>query len=328
MKGEAAKLRRRWLYLPFAIAGVIMAGYFLLWRAGAAEMKKAVVAWVEDQRAAGLVVSHGALEAEGFPFFLRLHIADPDIAALGAWRWRTERLTLDALPYDLNRLIFSVRSEQFVSAAGYGDWRLNADDFRASIANDKTRDWVFSVTLGDGKAERFDAPGEAGLKNLVFDLSPDAADKTSLVLSLEGDGINATVDDHAVALDRIQTVTIATQTHAMGDAATWRNAGGALVINGFYAQLEEAKLAMSGELMLDSQLYPTGNLDTEIIAPAPFAHALAQAGVMSSGDADSAAAALTLAAIAGGGKLSAPIEFKDGAAQIANVRLIEFAATP
>ncbi|MEO1137587.1 MAG: DUF2125 domain-containing protein, partial [Pseudomonadota bacterium] len=105
MTGEAAKLRRRWLYLPFAIAGVIMAGYFLLWRAGAAEMKKAVAAWVEDQRAAGLVVSHGDLEAEGFPFFLRLHIADPDIAAPGVWRWRTERLTLDALPYDLNRLI-------------------------------------------------------------------------------------------------------------------------------------------------------------------------------------------------------------------------------
>ncbi|MEO1135967.1 MAG: DUF2125 domain-containing protein, partial [Pseudomonadota bacterium] len=227
-----------------------------------------------------------------------------------------------------NRLIFSVRSEQFASADGYGDWRFNADDFRASIANDTTRDWVFSVTLGGGKAERTDAPGAAQLESLVFDLSPDAADKTSLVLSLLGDGIKATVDDHAVALDRIRTVTIATQTHAMGDAATWRSAGGALIINGFYAQLEEARLAVSGELTLDRQLYPTGNLDTEIIAPAPFAHALAEAGVMSSSDADSIAAALTLAAIAGGGKLSAPIEFKNGAAQIANVRLFEFAATP
>ena len=118
-------LRRRWLYIPWAIAAIVFLGYFMLWRAGASEMKKAVGAWVEDQREAGYNVSYGTLIADGFPFFLRLHIEDAHIAAHGLWDWQTERLTIDALPYDLNRLIFSTRSQQRISVANYGDWRAS-----------------------------------------------------------------------------------------------------------------------------------------------------------------------------------------------------------
>ena len=142
------KAYHRWFYIPWTVAAVIFVAYFMLWRYGASEMKTAVGEWVEDQRAAGFDVSHGALKTDGFPFFLRLHIDEPHIASPGAWDWRTDRLTIDALPYDLNKLIFSTRSEQEVFLDGAGRWRVNADDFRVSIANDKKRDWVFATTIG------------------------------------------------------------------------------------------------------------------------------------------------------------------------------------
>lgn len=322
---DPARLRRRWLYLPFAIAAVILAGYFLLWRAGAAEMKKAVGAWVEDQRAAGYEVSHGALHAEGFPFFLRVHVEAPEIAVSGAWRWSAARLSLDALPYDLNRLIFSVRGEQRVSLDGHGDWRIDADDFRFSIATDKARGWKFSMTVGGARANRESDDARASVERLVFDLAPSPEAPDMLVLSLAAAKLAGRAPQGAFHLDGVQTVMAATRADALADADLWRQSGGELIITGFTAQRDEAKLSVAGTLSLDASRWPEGELKTEIVAPAPFAKALGELGVLTREEAESAGAALTLAAIANGGKITAPLEFREGAAHIAGVTVFELA---
>lgn len=326
MTDEPQRVKRRWLYIPFIIAGVILFAYYLLWRAGAAEMKKGVEAWIADQREAGMVVTHGAIAAEGFPFFLRVHIADPDIAQSDRWRWRAERLTLDALPYDLNRLIFSPGGEQNVWLDGYGEWRVAADDFRTSIANDKTRDWVFAATIGGLRAIRAEDGEQLSLESLVFDLAPDAADKATLTLSLAASGVAAGDKENRVAFDQVQTVVALTETYAFSaddPASAWRSVGGELQIKGLVAQIENARLSISGAVRLDGDDYPAGKLDAEVVAPAAFAKALGHAGVMTAEEAESTAAALTLAAIAGGGKIIAPVELKDGAAHIIGVKLAQ-----
>ncbi|MHA7872551.1 MAG: DUF2125 domain-containing protein, partial [Hyphococcus sp.] len=174
MTEQQTRLKRRWLYIPFAVAAVVVIAYYLLWRAGAAEMKTAVADWAEAQRAAGLEVSHGALKADGFPFFLRVHVAAPAIEAPGAWAWRGDRLSLDALPYDLNKLIFSPRGEQIVSVENYDEWRITAADLRASIARDGAQGWVFSMNVADAVARRPADGAAASLGTLVFDLAPEA----------------------------------------------------------------------------------------------------------------------------------------------------------
>ncbi len=317
------KTHRRWLYIPWAVAAVLFLAYFVLWRYGAAEMKKAVGAWAEDQRAAGFEVSHGALKADGFPFFLRLHIEDPAIAAPEIGAWRTARLTIDALPYDLDRLIFSTRTEQFLSLSGYGDWRMSADDFRVSIANDKKRDWVFAATIGGAKARREEDGAIASLGSLVFDLAPDETGGAALTLNLLATDAHVNAGGAGMGLDKLQTSLAVTQAAALGDPALWRGAGGALHVNGFFAQLEEGRFAAAGTLRLDSEGRPQGELKTEVIAPAPFIRLLGQAGAMSEDEAESAAASLTLASIAAGGKLTAPVELKDGAAHLAGVKIAD-----
>lgn len=324
MSHDAKKMRLRWLYLPWAIAAVVFAGYYMLWRAGAAEIKSVVAEWAKDQRAAGMNVSYGQVAASGFPFFLRVHIHAPDIANPDEWRWRTDMLTIDALPYDLNRLIFSVRGEQELSTRTYGEWRIAAEEFLVSIADDKVKDWIFATTINGATARQTGNENEFSLGSLVFDLSPDATDRTTLVLALAATDAAISPKDGAVRLDRLQTVIQATQIHALGDADTWRNAGGAVKINGLLASVDDANLSVSGEIGLDADHAPAGLLATEIVAPGAFIEALEVAGVIAPDDAKKAVAALTLAAIAGGGKLKTPIELKDGGAHIGGVTIADF----
>ena len=334
MSDVQARLRRRWLYLPFAIAAVIVLGYYLLWRTGAAEMEKAVVAWAEDQRAAGITVEYSALIRDGFPFFLRVHVEDPLIETPEGLRWRGERLSMDALPYELNKVIFSPMGAQFVSTPDTGDWRITADDLRASIATDDARGWVLSANAGGVQARRAEDGAETTLVSLVFDLSPSADDPSTLVLSLAGAGAAFSAMDNgadnaadgAITVDRLQTVAFLTQSHLLqGDMAAnqWRDGGGALVINGLIAEIDEAALTVSGEIRLDRDDYLTGALRTELSNPAGLAGFLRQTGALSPQEADAAIAGLSLMALAGGGKIAAPIELKDGQARISGIKVAD-----
>lgn len=334
MSDVQARLRRRWLYLPFAIAAVIVLGYYLLWRTGAAEMEKAVAAWAEDQRAAGMTVEYSALIRDGFPFFLRVHVEDPFIETPEGLRWRGERLSMDALPYELNKVIFSPMGAQFVSTPDTGDWRITADDLRASIATDDARGWVLSANAGGVQARREEDGAETTLASLVFDLSPSADDPSTLVLSLAGAGAafstmdngSDNADGSAITVDRLQTVAFLTQSHLLqGDmaASQWRDGGGALVINGLIAEIDEAALTVSGEIRLDRDDYLTGALRTELSNPAGLAGFLRQTGALSPQEADAAIAGLSLMALAGGGKIAAPIELKDGQARISGIKVAD-----
>lgn len=326
MADQAKRMPRRWLYIPFAIAAVIVFAYFLLWRAGAVQMKAAAEAWVEDQRAAGLEVSHGAMKASGFPFFLRVEIEAPEIAAPDVWRWRGEELFLDALPYDLDKLIFSPEGEQILWADGYGEWRARAADIRASIERDSARGWRFAMNIDGGEAVSADNAARISLAALVADLAPAPDEPATLSLNLAAEGVKSMAAGHNYGPGDIRTMITLSHTDWLtppAPAAQWRDAGGSLAITGLSAEFEDATLSLAGALNLDAASYPAGRLQAEIANPAGFAALLGQAGALSEQDAEAAAAGLTLMSFATGGKLSAPIEFKNGEAQIAGVKLAD-----
>jgi len=314
---------RIFLYAPFIVAGIIVAGYYALWRTGADGMKQAVLQWAEDQQAMGYEVTHGALVAEGFPFFLRVHVERPAIVAPGLGSWRTDRLTLDALPYDFHRIIFSVRGGQDVSLAEHGAWVISADDFRISLAEDKTTVWKLSTSIAGLSASRFEDGANASAASIVFDLAPSPADQMAYVLSFDATALKASSADGGVDITRLQTVAETTYAPALPDIALWRQSGGALQITGLVAQIGEGRLACAGMLSLDENDYPKGRLNAEITRPAVFATALGDAGAITREEADAAGAALTLTSIAGGGKITAPIDLENGSAKIAGVKIAD-----
>jgi len=326
MTDQLTHVKRRWLYIPFVVAAIVVVAYTMLWSAGAAQMKSAVLDWIEDQRDAGLTVNYSDIVSDGFPFFLRVHIDDAEIASTNGWRWRGERLSLDALPYDLNRLIFSPQGEQVLTVEGFGEWRVIAADLRASIANDKARGWVFSMTVSEASAYR-DADGaSASLQSLIFDLAPDEGVETTLVLNLAASNFSAEVNGERYSLAELKTMTSASHSNLLlvsDGAALWRQKGGALTISGFFADIEGARFSVSGAIHLDANDYPAGAINAEIINPVNFARLLGKAGAISHAEAEAAAAGLSLMALAGGGKIAAPIDLKGGKAQIAGVKIAD-----
>lgn len=318
---------RKWLYAVWVGAAIIVAAYYGLWRYAAGEMETAVNDWVADQRAAGLTVEHGRIRRDGFPFFLRVHIDAPHIASPSVGAWRAERLTLDALPYDLNRLIFSPSGEQWVSSEESGDWRFEADDLRASIANDKARDWVFSTTVKDAAA-RGPRGEDAKIASLIFDLAPAADTATTMTLTLAASGFVARDDQHEISVDELNTALSLTQTHMLEGshaAQNWRGAGGALHLHGLNVVVNDARMSASGSIGLDDENRPEGALTTTLEKPAGLAAALAASGTLSDEEANAAMAGLALAAMAQGGRIEAPITLHAGAATVAGVKIADLA---
>lgn len=327
---DKTRLMRRWLIGVWIAAAVIMAGYYAMWCYAAGVMETSVNEWVDEQRAAGLTIDHGAIQRDGFPFFLRVHIDAPQITSPGAFAWQAERLSIDALPYDLNRLIFSPSGTQRITADALGDWSYSADSIRASIANDKKRGWVFSMNVDNASATGADGAA-GGLESLIYDLAPSADAPTTLTLNLVAAGYSFRDAQRDIAIDQLETSVSLSQTDFLNghDPATrWRDAGGALNIHGLNVLIDEAQLSVSGSVSLDRENRPEGVLTTIVTKPAGLAGALAGSGALSREEADAAIAGLTLAAMAQGGRIEAPIKLHAGAATIAGAKVADLPTIP
>ncbi|MEO1252280.1 MAG: DUF2125 domain-containing protein [Pseudomonadota bacterium] len=320
---EGKSVSRRWLYIAWIGAALIVAAYFALWRHAAGEMETAASAWVDEQRASGLFVAHDGFRRDGFPFVLRLHVDNPQIATPDGWRWSAPRLSMDALPYDFNRVIFSSRGAQTIRAPDGETWSLSAGDLRASLANDKEREWILSAQIENARVTNVAAaPIELG--SLLFDIAPSADEPDAFTLSLAARDLATKTEYGAIDGDSLNaafTLTSASALGAFDPLPSWRSAGGRLRIHGIEALVNEAGVTVVGDLGLSADLFPEGDARVSLSKPAGIAPLLAATGALSADEANAAAAGLGFAALAQGGVLVAPIVFEEDAIKIAGVRL-------
>ena len=324
MKPHSTSIRfsRRWLYIPFAIAAIIMIAYYGLWRVAANTMEQTAAQWTEEQRAAGYDIAHQGISRKGFPFYLRLKVDAPTVTTPEGWRWQAPILFVDALPYDLTRVIFSPFGEQSLSLGAKEQWIMNAEEAKASIGVDKKRGWVFSLSIKNGLASNGTDKGSIG--QLDMDLAPSAADIPSATLMLVAANIGAETADSSWALDQFNLALELTHAGAFAldnGLDVWQYSGGKLIVSALEAQQETGTVRLNGDFSLDDNYYPAGRLDAEITNPAAITNWLADAKLMAPAEAETTGAQLTLLAIAGGGKIQAPIEFADGAVEISGVTL-------
>ena len=336
-----AKIRStppRWVYVSIGFCLVVFIVYSLIWRAGAGQMHQAVEDWIDDQRMNGLIVETDDIKIRGYPFFLRAMISNPIIEAPASWRWEGQTLAIDALPYDVNRLIFSVIGKQAVSIQGGGDFHIEGASIRASIKNDKQRGWAFSATIDDTKiteavtrqATRRQTPSREGgtvsLEHFVMDVAPRMGELSTLTVNLAAQHIAGEIQDRNLDLDRIEATIAISQMPLLTEnddaehaLQAWAKANGTVSVARFFTQINEATFACAGTLTLDGAHNPEGAFETELVQPAIFVNAATGAGLISAQKAEQLSASLTLMSIASGGKVSAPITIKDGAINAANL---------
>ena len=315
----AGKSRDWLLYGPLAAGAVAFAIYGILWSQGASEMRRAVSNWAEDQRASGVDVTYEKIATKGFPFFLRGAVSNVTIAEGSTWAWRAPQLNIDALPLALDRLIFSVREPHVVESEKLGRWRITAPDGRASIGGDKEHLWIVDVESGAAEVEKVGGVERFFADAFLLTVAPSKEDHATIEASLAATGLKTR---NGAAARKLEAMVAATALEALEvSPQAWRESGGKIEFRRIYLETEESKLQLSGDLSLDALGRLEGVLNVEAINPGPLTLTLAEAGVIKQGDAQKVAAALTLAAIAGAGKVSAPLVFENGAARIAGVKV-------
>ncbi len=313
MSGRRSKLSRLFLWAPFVLAALLLVAYYIVWREGAQTMRRAVDAWAEDQRTAGLTVSYDKVSASGFPFFLRGAAANAVIGDARRWRWSAERLNIDTLPYALDRLVFSATNPQILDLGAHGVWSLRSDNGRASIESDDSRDWLVNVESGPGSIERADSLASLSAEKFLLSVAPDANDRRRIQASLIVDKFSTALSGGVIDAPRIEAFVEISQTAA----------GSALDFRRIIVDAEGAQILLTGNIRVDEAGYPEGALEADIANPSGLALLLQKLGALSPQEAERASAALTLAAIAGGGRISGPVALKNGEARIAGVKIAD-----
>ena len=297
----------RWfLYGPFALAALVLLGWFMMWRSGADAMRRGLAEFSSQAALQGAVIAHQPLKARGFPFYLRGVVADFS-ATTRDRHYACSRLNLDALAYAPDRLVLSCGGEQLI-ASREKTWRLDAADARASIARDKQRGWMIRAETGAAAATSGEERISVGAATI--NVAPSAADPATLQASLRLLAVEA------VGLYAVERFDAAASLQP-ADSAGGRRLdihGAELVVNG-------ATLKAQGSLAFAPGAAARGRLDAELQKPVGLARALVGARLLVADEAKAAEAGLALLAVASGWIIRAPIEWEEGEVRLAGVRI-------
>lgn len=318
-----AKHRKWLLFTPLILGLLLILAYGALWMRGAERIRRSIETWAIEQREAGIDVRYDDIDTRGFPFFLRAAIINASISGQEDWRWRAPRLFIDALPLSPNRLVFSARASHSIEFAA-DRWTVAAPDSRASIARDRKRQWILDFESGPAEIARLNNAQTAGADSILLTVAPAQERHETIEASLAITNLAMKHSASNVIARSVEAMIAVRRAPLLEEGIEpWRMAGGALELRRVSVETEEGKLTLAGELTLDAEGRPEGVLNAEIVNPGGFARALGEAGLVSREDAETAAASLTLAAIASGGVLTAPLVLNDGVAMIAGVAIAD-----
>ena len=312
--------------IVLVISVLILLAYTIVWQMGARAMKGAVFGWITDQREAGLNITHGDVKTGGFPFFLRTLI---DTACIGDEKnghWCAEQLAIDALPYDLNRLIFSPSGSQTLNLKnfpdGYQNWSGRADRIRASLGRDKEREWFFALNIKDGSLMGDNVQASLASNNLIINLGPDQNRPQDIRLQIQIEGLSGEValDNDPfrnLALDRIEISLAGEAIDQFGSVGAhplrdWSRQGGSVAIDRVLITRGESQFAAKGDVKVDGDGYPQGEIEILFVKPFPLLEQIEATKVLTEAEAASVRGAVAVATMAQGGKIDGSFVMQDG----------------
>ncbi len=294
--------RQLYLWAPFALAGLILIVWLLIWRAGAEAMREALADFAADQAEDGGGVTYAPMRARGFPFFLRGEAEDFAIARAG-WRIGTQTLYLHASPFDPGRIVFSTTPLVQVETPK-GVYTVRADAARASIER-AVGGWLFKAEALAIEATRGDEVLKTGRS--VLNVAPSGAGAYQASFRVLGVQFSNARGEASIA--------------RLDAALTASGAPLAFTLHGLDGEIDAARVSLKGALSQDSEGFLAGRLDAAIENPAMLSAALAVLGAVKPEHVRALDAGLQLLASAGGGRIAAPLDFKGGDVRIAGVRI-------
>ncbi|MEM9169332.1 MAG: DUF2125 domain-containing protein [Pseudomonadota bacterium] len=322
-------LRGSYRTIAAGLAFLAFAAHALVWRAGVAQLRLGVEAWVDDQRAAGLDVRHGPLRLGGYPFVLTARAPDVTIRDGTLGDWSTDEVSVTLLPWAPGALTLRAPKPQRLALVDEAAWTLDFPKAVARLAGDDAGAWSMQIDTGPGAAAEARPRAARSIRTDGARLRVDVADPTTLVAEAASDGFSMIVgeggrrDDQAGGRQLSGTARVrlsGLDALALSPAA-WRATGGTLRVESVALRTEDAEADLRGDVSIDASGRARGDLTVKLTNPGALVGALADAGAVDDAQAQTLTAALTLAAIAGGGVVNAPFTFQDGRTRLAGVDL-------
>ncbi len=349
---------RKWLYVPAALALLVLADA-LLWWVAVGQLQAGLDRWAVQARASGWAVSAGARTRGGFPFRAELSVAGVGLdggARLmpGGLAWRADRLKLEVAMLHPATLMLSTSGPQHLRLSHAPPLVFTAARLRTSVP----------LTGVDGGIATLEAGGVQG--GIAGSRHPDDVQLASLRARFSGqtgaDGsISARLDAQAAGLGLPDTgrwplsASIAgvggtllltspplggrhdgsaATTDPQDQARAWRDGGGVLVGQGLTLRWGPLAVAAEARLGLDAQLQPEGTGSADVAGAGAALDALAVGGVLPPGVAATAKVVLALmpattgtsGALAGQETLHLPFRLRQSTLSVAQIPIVQLGA--
>ncbi len=331
----------RWfLYGPFIVAALILLGWRALWNEGATIMKDQIVNFAASHEGSGADVQYSNVKTKGFPFFLRGAVSDFDFVSPAGWRYTAPLVHVDALPYALDRVIFSAPEPQIISF-GEHQYALLTPEGRLSLSggDGDPNSWALNIDTDSLRlspaTDRDDAPALMTMDDVLIKARPAYGNPAQIDISLIATGAQLSLPPEGADLTAQHEASAARDEMTPGQPITIDRVeavvsidagahGGKLTITGFAMRTDDGELSLTGELVPDAKGRPTGDIDIEIINPTALVTEVKAAGLLTSVQADALNAALSVASLAGGGKVRTTITIKNGEARLYGIVVARF----
>lgn len=354
--GPEYKFMRFRYLIPFAVLIVLGAIYYVAWQHSATVVREELIAWIDEERAAGRTADYESFTIGGFPYRMQIEITAPHLANPEAgWSWQAEKITGFVLPYQLQHAVLVVEGQQRIEFNRLG---------RREVITGSIEDERASLVLRGGDLERFSVEAAAitAQREIFLTERPQTPERVENIrvrtLQLhtrrvrDDDDLPATGDHHAVQLEAdnitwnghpyeglgsdiayvfVRVLAAGLPTSDIGPVASdfmeqWQANDGILYLDEAAIRWSEIEVGATGVFQFDNQHRPEGEMTILVSGHDRAIDALVAGGALDPQYADISKTVLDVIAAIGGdpeGRIRAPVRLEDGKAYIGPAELMD-----
>lgn len=284
------------IYWPISLLVLICAAYSAWWFYAADAVENEIAAMAQGGGTDGVTLAYDAVDVGGFPFRIEATFTHASMRWRGG-SWQAERLVAHAMAWQPNHIIAEaggVKSLTLITAPGETT-TIAPDVFRMSaILSDNARfrvDLVFAGAtiaskLADGRRTELYVrklaahvrATQVGSADVIFD-ADDIELRRGFITTLGSRIATARFDAALKALPTGDASPLAQSLESWPDfLAAWSNTGGRFVMNALEFNWGEFSMTAKGELTLESDGSPAGQVRLDVAGSDALISALRQGG--------------------------------------------------